>query len=184
MQIAVLYGSTEGHTAHVAAAIEKTLQDSAQKVDIHHVQAIPQGFDLTQYDGIIVGASIHAGTYQNYVIEWVHNHLAVLQNKPSAFFSVCLTQKETTLESQEEVRGYIETFKSTTGWQPEQVGSFAGALPFTRYGFFKRWMMKRIIKQKDGDEADTSRDYIYTDWDDVSTFAIEFVKRIQQGIPA
>jgi menaquinone-dependent protoporphyrinogen oxidase len=33
-----------------------------------------------------------------------------------------------------------------------------------------RWMIKRI-SQKEGGPADTSRDYEYTDWDQVARFA-------------
>ena len=52
----------------------------------------------------------------------------------------------------------------------------AGALPYTKYNLFMRWIMKRIVKKQGGD-TDTSRDYDYTDWDDLRQFAAEFGRR-------
>jgi menaquinone-dependent protoporphyrinogen oxidase len=49
----------------------------------------------------------------------------------------------------------------------------AGALRYTKYNFFVRWMMKRIVAAAGGD-TDTSRDYEYTDWQDLRAFADRF----------
>ena len=42
------------------------------------------------------------------------------------------------------------------------VKHVAGALLYTRYNIFKRWIMKRIVAKAGGD-TDVSRDYDYTD---------------------
>jgi len=60
------------------------------------------------------------------------------------------------------------------------VGIFAGALRYTQYGFVKRHLIKKISKDKASADLDTSRDYEYTDWNDVRHFAEEF---LQQGQP-
>jgi menaquinone-dependent protoporphyrinogen oxidase len=38
--------------------------------------------------------------------------------------------------------------------------------------------MKRIVRDKPGMSTDTSRDYVYTDWDQVRRFAEDFVERL------
>lgn len=44
-------------------------------------------------------------------------------------------------------------------------------LLYTQYGFLKRYMMKRIVRDKPGDlSLDTSRDHVYTEWDSVKRF--------------
>ena len=53
----------------------------------------------------------------------------------------------------------------------------AGALPYTQYNWLTRWMMRRIVARAHGD-VDTSRDYEYTDWEDLRSFAGEFARRI------
>ena len=49
----------------------------------------------------------------------------------------------------------------------------AGALPYTRYNWFIRRVMKRIAAKAGGD-TDTTRDYEYTDWQDLRSFAEQF----------
>jgi menaquinone-dependent protoporphyrinogen oxidase len=40
-------------------------------------------------------------------------------------------------------------------------------------------MMKRIVRDKPGDvSTDTSRDHVYTDWDQVQRFAEDFLERL------
>jgi menaquinone-dependent protoporphyrinogen oxidase len=58
----------------------------------------------------------------------------------------------------------------------------AGALPYTRYNFLIRFMMRRIVKTEGGD-TDTSRDYEYTDWAAVDRFAAEFVDEVTASRP-
>jgi menaquinone-dependent protoporphyrinogen oxidase len=53
----------------------------------------------------------------------------------------------------------------------------AGALLYRKYGFLKRWIMKRIVARAGGD-TDTSRDYEYTDWNDMRAFAKEFLQLV------
>ena len=44
---------------------------------------------------------------------------------------------------------------------------------YSRYGTLERFVMKRIAKRAGGG-TDTSRDYEYTDWDEVASFATAF----------
>ena len=53
-----------------------------------------------------------------------------------------------------------------TGFDPDAVGLFAGALVYTQYGWLKRHLMRSIVKREGGD-LDMSKDYEYTDWDAV-----------------
>jgi menaquinone-dependent protoporphyrinogen oxidase len=47
---------------------------------------------------------------------------------------------------------------------------------YAHYGFVKRHMMKRIAREKPGNlGTDTSRDYVYTEWDGVTRFAEDFL---------
>ena len=66
----------------------------------------------------------------------------------------------------------VEKFFGDTGWHPRHWTIFAGALAYTKYNWFTRWVMKRIA-QKAGGDTDTSRDHEYTNWPDVRNFARE-----------
>jgi menaquinone-dependent protoporphyrinogen oxidase len=82
----------------------------------------------------------------------------------------------------QELSAIIGRFLSRTGWHPRMTKPVAGALLYTRYNPFMRWIMKRIV-QKGGGDTDTSRDYEYTNWDDLRAFAGEFGSLVQQGAP-
>ena len=92
------------------------------------------------------------------------NHL------PTAFFSVSLTAAAKDVSP---AQTCADHFLAQTGWRPGMVRLVAGALAYTRYNWLVRWMMRRIAR-KNGGDTDTSRDYVYTDWqrlrDDIEEF--------------
>jgi menaquinone-dependent protoporphyrinogen oxidase len=107
----------------------------------------------------------------------VRSHRAALEARPSAFFSVSLSGGGPGAKP-EAARRYLEVFLRQTGWHPQQTATFAGALPFSRYGAFKRLLMVVFVGLGGGD-TDTSRDYEYTDWDAVERFAETFAQRLR-----
>jgi menaquinone-dependent protoporphyrinogen oxidase len=91
--------------------------------------------------------------------------------------SVCLGVLQQDKKVQWEVGATIDRFVKDTGWTPTVTKSVAGALMYTRYNWIKRFVMKRIA-QKAGGDTDTSRDYEYTDWNDLRAFAGQFGRRV------
>lgn len=69
----------------------------------------------------------------------------------------------------------MEEFEQETGWRPAMVALFGGALLYTQYGFVKRHVMKKIARDKGNLGTDTSRDYVYTEWDGVKRFVEDFL---------
>ena len=127
------------------------------------------------YDALVIGASIHMGKHDKHVVELVQNNHDTLERLPSAFFSVSLAAHGDTQEAE----GYVDRFVDETGWRPDKVALFGGALLYTEYGFVKRHMMKKIAKDKPGELGlDTSRDYVYTEWDAVRRFAEHFAAQL------
>ena len=49
----------------------------------------------------------------------------------------------------------------------------AGALKYTQYDFFKRWMLKRIAAAEGG-PIDTKHDYELTNWTEIKCFVDDF----------
>jgi menaquinone-dependent protoporphyrinogen oxidase len=173
MRVLIAYGTTEGQTARISEYLAEVIRDhghEAYAVDIKGSGA-PEPDD---YDAVIVGASIHMGKHEDYVRDFVRENRDALERLPSAFFSVSLAAHDDT----EEAEGYIEEFVQETGWHPSMVGLFGGALLYTQYGFIKRYVMKRIARHKGSPDTDTSRDYVYTEWDGVKHFVEEFLKTL------
>jgi menaquinone-dependent protoporphyrinogen oxidase len=180
-KIYIPYGTTEGQTAKIAEYIADVVRGhghEAHTADIRRSgHAVPDG-----YDAVIVGASIHMGKHNGDVGDFVRKNLAVLERLPSAFFSVSLAAHGDTAEAE----SYVEEFEQDTGWRPATVALFGGALLYTEYGFLKRHVMKKIARDKPGNlGTDTSRDYVYTEWDGVRRFAEDFLaeRRPADGAP-
>ena len=174
-RILIAYGTSEGQTARIAERIAAVIREQGHDaVALDLKRATP---DPAEYDAVIVGASVHRGRHQTQVGEYVRETRDALERLPTAFFSVSLAICEPTVAGRKEAEGYTEEFFRLTRWHPGKVAHFAGALLYTRYGFFTRWIMRRIARGKGSPDLDTSRDYEYTDWDGVTRFAEEFLER-------
>lgn len=167
--IFIAYGTGEGQTAkvadHVATELaarghEVTTRDLGEPGDVPAVDA---------FDAVVVGASIHVGKQQAEVVDFASEWRDELAARPSAFFQVSLSSASHDPKRQAEAARYVDEFREATGWDPDVVGGFAGAIRYSEYGFLKRFMMKRIAKDATGD-TDASKDYEYTDWEDVASF--------------
>jgi menaquinone-dependent protoporphyrinogen oxidase len=168
--IYIAYGSVEGQTAHIAEYIADVIRahgHQAVTADLKHsADTIPDG-----QDGVIVAASVHVGKHEGFVADFVRKNRGDLERLPSALVSVSLAAHgdEAGAES------YVAKFEEETGWHPAHVALFGGALLYTQYNFLKRQLMKKIVKDKGSQDLDTSRDYIYTEWDGVKHFTEEFL---------
>src|SRR5215207_5870153 len=112
------YGTTEGLTAGIPEYVADVILShghEADAVDIKGSEAPnPDG-----YDAVIVGASIHMGKHEVYVLDFVRENRETLERLPSAFFSVSMAAHD----DMEEAEGYIEEFVRETGWRPAKVGA-------------------------------------------------------------
>ena len=168
--IYVPYGSVEGQTAQIADYMAELIRahgHQAEAVDLKHSGDILPG----GYDGVIVAASVHMGKHEGFVTDFVKKNRGELERLPSALISVSLAAHG----DEESAESYVEKFEEETGWRPAHVGLFAGALLYTHYNFLKRRLMKKIAKDKGSADLDTSRDYVYTEWDGVQRFTEDFL---------
>jgi menaquinone-dependent protoporphyrinogen oxidase len=172
-RIALLYGTTEGQTAVIAERIADVLADVGHDPALFHVDHLPEDFALADYDAAVIGASIHVGKHQRYVADFVAANVEALNAMPSAFYSVSLTAADGSEEAWATARELLTDFLDETGWRPDATAVVPGALKYSEYGVLKRFLMKRIAAKHGGD-TDTSRDYEYTDWDEVEGFASDF----------
>jgi menaquinone-dependent protoporphyrinogen oxidase len=172
--ILLVYGTAYGQTERIAQRIAPVLRASGHTVTVQRGDRLPAHLSLGAYDAFVVAASVLYGRHQRYIRSFVGKHVERLNAAPSAFLSVCGAAAGSAPEGPTAAQGYAEKFLRETGWRPRTTRSFAGALPYTRYGPFVRWMMK-MISRRTGRPTDTSRDYDFTDWQAVDQFARELV---------
>jgi menaquinone-dependent protoporphyrinogen oxidase len=172
-RVVVVYGTGEGQTAKVAERIVDHLDELGHAAEAIDVDRLPDGFELAGHDAVLVGASIHMGRHQEGVRSFVRSHREELSTLPSGFFQVSLSAAIDDESHQAEAMGYVEELIEDTGWHPDRIAVFGGALRYSEYGFITRSLMKLIAKRETGD-TDTSRDYEYTDWEEVRQFTEAF----------
>lgn len=175
MKILILYGTTEGQTRKIAHFIEVILQNSGHQVTIADTTAEPPS--PKEYDAVLIGSSIHMHKYQSAVKHYIKKYIADLNQMPGAFFSVSLAAASDLEDEQREVQKITTDFLEQTGWKPLMTSQVAGALKYIEYDYFKRLVMKMISK-KEGGATDTSQDYEYTNWDEVTKFTNQFSNKI------
>jgi menaquinone-dependent protoporphyrinogen oxidase len=169
--ILVIYGTGEGQTAKVATRIAAELGERGHEVSALNVRDRPESFALDGYDAVVVGASIHVGKHQDEVRDFVTDNRDTLSGMPTAFFQVSLSSANE--EKRDEAAGYVESFLTDTGWHPDRIGQFGGALRFSEYGFLKRLMMKRIATDLLAERPERDGDIEFTDWDAVDAFTAD-----------
>ena len=161
----VVYASTHGHTAKIAARLAQAMRTDDLEVDVLDV-ASADGADIGRYDVVVVGASLHKEHHQRVIADWVTERRAALEQRPSVFFSVSLSAADDSDESRAACQGCIDEFCAETGWTPGQTEAIAGCLQYREYDVFTRQLMRLLMRHM-GRPADASRDYDYTDWDAV-----------------
>jgi menaquinone-dependent protoporphyrinogen oxidase len=175
-RVLVLYGTSEGHTEKIATVVANTLIEMG--CDASVIQAGTVDPDIANYDGVIVAASIHGGRFQPAIVDCVSRHAAEISARPNALVEVCLSvlNKDDPAVAAK-LEGIAGDFAKETSWRPAIVKRVAGAMPYTRFSLLMRWLVKPLIGEAGG-ATDTSRDYVYTDWDDLKSFSREFGRRV------
>lgn len=166
-RILLLYNGVYGHTQRICESIRTEL---AARGDAADVAPLGEGNpDFGAYDAIVVGAAIRHGKHNPAVLEFVQRHVAVLQAKPSAFFSVSLIARKPTRNTASS-NPYVKAFLARSPWQPALVGVFGGELDYQRYGLFNRYVIRLIMTINKG-PTDLHTKVVFTDWDAVRRFA-------------
>lgn len=150
-------------------------------VTIWRGDSLPPGVDLDRFDAFLIAASVIRGRHQSCIRDFVRAHVRRLNAAPAVFVSVSGFAATPSPAKQAEARGYVEHFLSATGWWPTLTAMFGGALACTKYGFFLRWIIKRIANQAGG-PTDTTRDHDATNWEAVDQFALRVADLLAQPV--
>ena len=177
-RILIVYATREGQTAKIAHHIADSLEKHASMGELFDADEATGPPNFAAVDGVIVIAPIHASGYPKSLVTLVKNYRKLIELVPSAFCSVGLAVASRTSDGRAQTMPIVEKFLKRTGWTPGHIELVAGALPYSKYNFLIRFVMRRIAAHEGGD-TDTSRDYESTDWAALDRFASIFA----HGIP-
>jgi len=166
-RILLLHQSVYGHTIKISECLKDEL---AALGDVAEVRPLEQGAaDADAFDAIVLGASIRHGKHSPAVVDFVSAQRALLESKPSAFFSVSLVARKPA-KNTAQTNPYVRAFLAHSPWQPKLVGVFGGVLDYQRYGLIDRYAI-RLIMTLTGGPTDMHTNTEFTDWSAVKRFA-------------
>ena len=168
-RILVVYGTTEGHTRKIAEFVGERLRERGHVARVIDSASVEAKQVQPVYDGVIVGGSLHQGRHQSALAHFIKDNAAWINGLPNAFFSVSLSMASANEDERQESREIARQFVEESGLNAGLIHCVAGALLYTKYDYFKRFIMRRIA-EKEGGKVDTSQDHEYTDWDDLAAF--------------
>lgn len=168
-RILVIYASHYGQTQKIATRLAEHLRQHGLAVELADARAsTPPPPD--RYDVVVIGSRVETGHHAREIHAYVNAHAARLRAMPTAFFSVSMAAARP--DAGEDPDGYMHAMFDDLGWHPRLYAAFAGGLPYRKYGFFTRLVMRQISKSA-GHTTDTSRNHELTDWAAVQRFADE-----------
>lgn len=176
--IPVFYATTEGQTKRIAERLVAIFRGeglTSRAIDVASSDA--DCVDWRRAQAVVVGASLHARRHQRSAAAFVDEHVPELNVRPSVFFSVSLAiASESESERNEAVR-IAREFTEAADWHADEIVCLAGRLAYTQYGWPTRLIMKRIARRH-GRPTDTTRDYEFTNWDEVARLANSVIHAI------
>lgn len=174
----VIYSTIDGQTRRVAERVALMASRAGHQARIVGVDEGGLDLLIAASDIVVIGGGIRYGHYTRALENAVRGNRDAIAARPNAFFSVCLSAGGHGGARPATAWAYVDEFISRTGWQPGRIASFAGALQYSKYNPFIKFMM-RLILGIAGGETDASHDYEYTDWAAVERFGAEMAAKVR-----
>jgi menaquinone-dependent protoporphyrinogen oxidase len=165
-KILIVYATTDGHTLKICERLQQKIEEEGSEVQLLPVDD-PHP-DLSQFDKIVIGASIRYGKHSKLIYKFIELNQGLLDSKPNAFFSVNVVARKPE-KNQPDTNPYLKKFLTQIAWRPKQLAVFGGNLDYPNCGYLDRQMIRLIMWMTKGPTApDTVIDY--TDWEQVDSF--------------
>ena len=165
----IIFSTTDGQTKKICERIVNFLNNEKLVRIVSLDEAIK--LDLSEFQRIIIGASIRYGKHSRELYKFIKLNRRILDQKESVFFSVNVVARKFE-KNTPETNPYIKKFLKISEWQPKKLGVFAGKVDYPSYNIFDKYIIKLIMFITDG-PTDTSQSYEFTDWSKVEDFAKE-----------
>ena len=165
--VIMVYSTTDGHTRKICERLREVIEQQQHEVTLTELTPDSE-IDLDGYERVVIGASIRYGKHRPEVAEFVEQNIAVLQSKPSAFFSVNAVARKPE-KRDPDTNPYVRKFLQSISWKPPVLGSFAGKIDYPKYGFVDKTMIRFIMWMTKGPTVPNGV-FEFTDWDAVDDF--------------
>ena len=159
-KLLILYSTIDGHTKDICEYIYKKLKGK-KKVNIISIEE-SENYDLSDYEEIVIGASVRYGYHRKNVYKFIKDNIEKLDKLKTVFFSLNLTARKPE-KSTPETNPYVIKFLNKVKWEPTLKEVFAGRLDYPRLDPLNKLAILFIMFITNGPK-DTSKTYELTDW--------------------
>ena len=122
-------------------------------------------YNLSDFNEIVLGASVRYGYHRKNVYEFIKTNKETLDKKKTAFFSLNLTARKPE-KNTPETNPYIIKFLKKVEWEPTKKGVFAGRLDYPSLDCANKLAILFIMVITNGPK-DITQVYELTDWEKV-----------------
>jgi menaquinone-dependent protoporphyrinogen oxidase len=143
MKTLIVYGSSHGTTEKAVQLLCEWMEGEVLAVDLKRDRIT---FDVSEYDFVIIGGSIHAGSIQGKIKHFIGNNHDELITKKLALFLCCWHDGETAIEQ------FDSAFPEKLRKVSIANGIFGGEFLVSKMNFIER----QIVKKVSGVTEDTS----------------------------
>ncbi|MFS0777952.1 flavodoxin domain-containing protein [Neobacillus sp. 3P2-tot-E-2] len=143
MKTLIVYCSSHGTTEKAVQMVSEWLEGEVLAVDLKRDKIT---FDVHDYDFVIIGGSIHAGSIQGKIKNFIGKQYEELLTKKLGLFLCCWHDGETALEQFD--KAFLEELRNVS----IANGIFGGEFLVSKMNFIER----QIVKKVSGVTVDTS----------------------------
>lgn len=136
MKTAIFYSSNHGTTAKVAELLAQKMTNS--QTQIFNLKKL-KNTDLTVFDTIIIGGSVHAGNIQSSVRKFCTKNMVELLNKRLALYLCCMNEPGFDVQFE---RAFPELLRKKA-LSSKIIG---GEFLFDKMNFFEKAIVKKVSK--------------------------------------
>ena len=172
-KLLILYSTVDGHAKHICEYAQDKLKGD-KDIIIASLDDDP-AHDLSDFDEILLGASVRYGFHRKNVYEFVRENKDELAKKKTAFFSLNLTARKPEKASPE-TNPYIVKFLKKVDWNPNLKSVFAGRLDYPSLNCPNRLAILLIMAITNGPK-DLSKVHDFTNWSKVDEM-IESIRNL------
>jgi len=134
MKTVIVYASNHGTTEKVANIIREKLDSTTvQTINLKSKQKV----DLSCYETVIIGGSIHAGGIQREVKKFIKENTIILMQKRVALYLCCMNEPE---ERREFEANYPELLRNHSVYNAIAGGEYL----FEKMNFIEKFLVRKI----------------------------------------
>ncbi len=134
MKTVIVYASSHGTTQKVANIIREKLDSTT--VETFNLKS-KQSIDLSNYETVIIGGSIHAGSIQSEVKKFIKENTIALMHKKVALYLCCMNEAE---EQKEFDTNYPELLRKHSKYNAIVGGEYI----FEKMNFIEKFLVRKI----------------------------------------